>query len=294
MRTLEYLRELPEVFWPPCVVALCLVPLCSVLSVIVCLKRLAFIGQGISHAGFGGIGVAAVLGLVGTGLTASQTVAQFAVVVGFCAASAVVVGVLSGRGRPGGGAGTGGPAGGADTAIGIVLVASMALGAVLVHVSSSNFAWESFLFGYLLGKGWADVWVALSASAGVLGALWWARRPLLFWAFDEPSAEAFGVRARGVRVGLMILLALATVTTMKLAGVVMASALLVLPGATALLMSARLGAVMWASVGVALVGVVGGLVLSFEANWPPGPAIVTVLTVEYLAARVVSGVRGGA
>src|SRR5204862_2720586 len=71
-------------FWPPIVTGLAVAALCALLSVLVVLKRLAFIGQGISHAAFGGIGVAGVLGLVGAALTPAQSAGQFFVVLTFC------------------------------------------------------------------------------------------------------------------------------------------------------------------------------------------------------------------
>jgi ABC-type Mn2+/Zn2+ transport system permease subunit len=290
MRTIQFLREYPDLFWPPCIAATALALLCSWLSVIVVLKRLAFIGQGISHAGFGGIGVAAVLGLAAVSLTPAQSAMQFGVVVGFCVAAALAVGLLSGGAH--GGASRGGHTH-EDTAIGIVLVVSMAAGAVLVQKYSPRFQWESFLFGYLFNTGWADAVVALATACAVLLTLGVIRRPLTFWAFDEGAAESLGVRTRAIRATLMVLLALATVTAMRLAGVVMASALLILPGACALKLSRRSGRVLVLSVLIAGGGVLAGLVLSFESDWPPGPSIVAVLTVLFGASAGVGKLRRG-
>ncbi|XVJ59923.1 MAG: metal ABC transporter permease [Tepidisphaera sp.] len=293
MRTLEFLRDYPSVFWPPVLGAVCLALLCAWLSVLVVLKRLAFIGQGISHAGFGGIGLAAVLGLASTAAASTPmgAVAQFGVVLAFCVAASLLVGFLStpeGSSRRGGAAGGGGGTH-EDTAIGIVLVASMALGSILVRRFAPTFRWEDFLFGYLMNTGWADAMVAAGVTALTLASLWWARRPITFWAFDEPAAEAFGVRSRWVRIIIMTMLALATVTAMRLAGVVLASALLILPGAIALKLSVRSGAVLIISLIAALAGVLGGIVLGFELSWPPGPSIVAVLTALFAAASLGRG-----
>jgi len=122
----------------------------------------------------------------------------------------------------------------------------------------------------------------------VFATLWWWRRPMLFQAFDEPSAMAWGVNARAMQFVLMLLLALVTVTAMKLAGVVLATAMLVLPGATALKMASTWMRVAWCALAVALFGVVAGVIVSFEADWPPGPAIVLVLTVTFAVTVVVS------
>src|SRR5205814_526571 len=122
------------------------------------------------------------------------------------------------------------------------------------------------------------------------------RRPLIFWAFDEAAAPAFGVHAPRMKFLLIVLLTLAIVTTMKLAGVILATAVLVLPGNAALNLSDRMGTVLGLSVATGLVGVVAGLMLCFQTDLPPGPCIVTVLVLIFAAARLVPalGARGAA
>lgn len=278
MNTITYLTdpELRSLYWPSVITGLALAAMCSALSVVVVLKRLAFVGQGISHAAFGGIGVAAMvasLAGVAMGQSAGVTLAQYAIIFAFCAAAAIFVGVVSRRGGVE-----------ADTAIGIVLVASMAAGSILVFAARSTIKWESFLFGTILNVGWLDAAVAWMMAAVVTGALVAMRRPLVFWAFDENAAKAWGVRTTWVQVAVMVMLALATVTAMKLAGVVLATALLVLPGAVALRLSRRLWRVLGMAVAASMVGVIGGVVVSFEQDWPPGASIVLVLTALFALA----------
>lgn len=268
MKTWDYLFNpiYGDMYWAPIVTGLAVAALCSLLSVLVVLKRLAFIGQGISHAAFGGIGVAGVLGLVGAAMTPGQSAGQFVVVLAFCLAAGLLIGWLSDRG------GTE-----ADTAIGIVLVAAMAVGAILILRARTNVSLESFLFGDILAVSWADAAIGWAVALGVLVTLWAVRRPLVFWAFDPTVARALGVSDRAMNVLLMILLSLATVTAMKLAGVVLATAMLVLPGALALRVSRRSSVVLVLASVAALLGVLGGIVLSFELNWPTGASIVVVL-----------------
>lgn len=280
--TIRYLTDpaLAPLFRPGVAVGLGIAIMCSALSVFVVLKRLSFIGQGISHAAFGGIGVAVALASL-LGFSAAGEIPLLLVVAAFCLVAAWAVATLGDRRTTS-----------ADTAIGIVLVASMALGAILLPMFQGGAgaarprSMESVLFGSIAGVGWADARLAWAVAAAILVALWAARRPLLFWAFDEPAAEAFGVRGSRVRLLLMVLLTLAIVASMKLAGVVLATALLVLPGAAALHLSDRLRPVLALSLALGLLGVLGGLVLSFESNWPTGPSIVAVLTGLYAAARI--------
>jgi ABC-type Mn2+/Zn2+ transport system permease subunit len=288
VKTWEYLTDpdLAGLYWPGILTGLAVGLMCAVLSVLVVLKRMSFIGQGISHAAFGGVGVSALL-TVAVGAAPGGPV-QFWIVLAFCLAAAVMIAWLSDR-----------QSAGADTAIGIVLVASMAVGAILIHEAWKVHAtrmpsWESVLFGSILAVDQAGQWTACGVAGGTLGLLWWFRRPMLFWAFDEPTAAAFGVPSRRMKVLLVVLLTLAIVTGMKLVGVVLATALLVLPGATALLISDRLWTVVAASAVCGVAGVAGGLVLSFERDWPSGPSVVAVLTGLYAGAGLVRAARRSA
>lgn len=297
MRTIEYLttEALAPLYWPSVVAGLAIALLSGVLSVLVVLKRLAFVGQGVSHAAFGGVGLAFILGITGVAAgNASpsrvlfQELGLFAIVLIFCIAAALGIAGLSRshRTRP-------------DTAIGIVLVGAMAIGFLLIQLDAQLAARarsagldpgppppgiESVLFGSFLTMGWLDAAIAWSVASIIIIALAIARRPMLFWAFDEPAALSFGVRTDRIRTLLLILLALAIVTTMRLAGVILATAMLVLPGAIALRLGVRMWTVLGWSLVASVVGVLGGLVLSFELDLQPGPSIVAVMIAGFAAA----------
>lgn len=289
----ESLAMLTDLYLYATLAGLAVVLTCGVLSVFVVVKRLGFVGQGISHSAFGGVGVAALL--AAHGIAVPGSIAEFGVIVAFCVAAALgMAAVADKRTVP------------TDTAIGLFLVASMAAGAILVQVSRGVAiangrapdvrSWESILFGSILLAGPTDAVVGWVCAALVLGLVWWQRRKLLFWAFDEDSARAFGVPTGAAKVLLMIVLSLAVVTAMKLVGVVLATAMLVLPGATALKLTDRL----WWSVGLScaagVLGLLGGLVLSLWMDWSPGPSVVVVMTGLFAAAMLaerLAGVRGG-
>lgn len=275
--------------WPlllrPGLIGAALCVMCGVLSVPVVLKRLSFAGQGISHSAFGGIGVAAVVavlfssgaGVVGVG---QGGLLEFAIVLVFCIGAALLMGVVGDR-----------KATHEDTGIGMLLVAAMALGGLLVEVARqialakgmapSSQTWESVLFGSVMVSGDRDVWLAWIVALVVVAGAWWWRRPLLFWTLDEQAAPVFGVRAAVMRSLLMVLLAVSVVTSMKLAGVVPATALLVLPGAIALRLSRSLVPVLLLAVVCAVGGLVVALLLAVSLNVQPGPALVLVLTAVY-------------
>lgn len=287
MRTLDYLTG-PDagLFLPAVAAGAAIALICGVLGVFVVLRRLAFIGHGVSHAAFGGVGVAAVLGFTAPGATG--TLGYLLIVGGFCLAAALAIGLVSARTKLS-----------EDTAIGVTLVASIALGALLLHLHArrggpaAGATLEASLFGSVLSVAPSDALAAWVIALAIGAMLALARRGLVFWAFDEPAAEAFGVATLRARLILLALLAVAVVAAMKLAGVLLATALLVLPAAAALRLSERLGVVFALSAGIGVLGVLGGLVVSFETDGPPGPCIALVLVALLVLAGVAGGVARG-
>ncbi len=267
---------------------------CSLLSVVVVLKRMAFIGQGISHAGFGGLGVAMVLGVT------AGSMAEYAVVLVFCLATAIGIGALVRSGKVE-----------VDTAIGVLLVFSMAFGVALVHLRLQleswqpyydwvggpmyTVPWEQLLFGSPLMAGKQGMWWSLGMSGGVLAVCALVFKELVYFAFDEPAARVSGVRSGLIYYLMLSMLALVVVVGMRLVGFLLVSALLMMPGATALMLSRRLGPVLVMSAGVGLIGCLGGMVLSLRVGQlSPGASIVLVLFVLFLTGGLVSRLRGAA
>lgn len=266
--------------------------LCSLLSVVVVLKRMAFVGHGVSHAGFGGIGTAILLGLSGW--------SQDLLIMVFCLATGIGVGVMSRRRRleP-------------DSAIGILLVVAMAWGVFMTDLwREIRFAdwyvqwfgqqgtppsWELMLFGSLFSVSAADMWMAIGATLAVLaiGAAFF--KEILFFTFDEKASQVFGVRSTFIYYLLLVLLCVTIVLSIRLAGLLLVSALLVIPGATGLMVSRRLWVVMVASWVCGMVGMVGGVLLSLEVGRiSSGPCIVGVLGAVFLLAwgvRRLGGLR---
>jgi ABC-type Mn2+/Zn2+ transport system permease subunit len=105
---------------------------------------------------------------------------------------------------------------------------------------------------------------------------------LIFWAFDEPVADAFGINSKRLTNVFMVMLALAVVMAMQVAGVVLAAAMLVLPGAAALNLSAKLRSVFIFSLVISLVGAGIGLLIGIQGEYPIGPMVVLVQSVIYL------------
>ncbi len=273
------------------IVGIALGTVCSLLSVVVVLKRMAFIGEGIAHAGFGGMGTALVLGVTGS-MGGLGTWKSDLVVLAFCLATAFGIGALSRRRHVE-----------SDSAIGILLVASMAWGILLIDLYPhlQRVDWyvrlvgagrpapnvEDLLFGSLTNVGPHDVWLALGASAAILVALAAFAKEIIFYTFEETVSQVFGVRTRMIHYLILGLLSVAIVLTVRLAGIVLVSALLVIPGATANLLSRRLARVLLYSWLVGMIGIVGGLAVSSEVGTiSTGPCIALVLCLLFGLALV--------
>jgi ABC-type Mn2+/Zn2+ transport system permease subunit len=284
--------ELLHLFRHAFIAGIALATVCSLLSVVVVTKRMAFIGEGIAHAGFGGLGTALFLGLTGGGLTAGGTWKTDLVVLTFCLATALAIGMLTRRRHveP-------------DSAIGIMLVAAMAWGVLMIdlHRNLQGQEWymrlfgsqprafntESLLFGALTNVGPYDAWLAVGAAVIILLLMAALFKEIVFYAFDETVSQVFGVPTRLIHYLVLTLLSVTIVLTVRLAGIVLVSALLVIPGATANLLSRRLGRVLICAWLVGIVGVIGGLGVSLAVgNLSTGPCIVAVLCVLFAAALV--------
>lgn len=244
--------------------------MCSVLSVFVVLRRMAFIGQGISHAAFGGFGAAVLAQAL---LPAMESaLARDMIVACFCVATALVIGCLSRRGKLS-----------EDTAIGIAMVAAMAIGVLLMDLRAT---WKggyipplhAVLFGDIMFVTTREIWTVWIMAVLIAAAVAAVFKELVFFAFDEEAARAFGVRTDLLYYGLLVCLGLAVVAAMKSVGVILAGALLVLPGASARLWSIRVGRVAIISAVVGMGGLTVGFVLSLGLkSFSAGPLIVLTL-----------------
>jgi ABC-type Mn2+/Zn2+ transport system permease subunit len=258
---------------------------CSLLSVVIVLKRMAFIGQGISHAGFGGVGTAALLGLGGAAYQWEQDL----IVLGFCLVTAVVIGAMSRSRRME-----------SDTAIGIMLAGTMAWGVLAQNlriawqdwpayrawVGAPGYSppWEAIMFGSLLNVGEGGMWASVAMAAVVVLVCGLVFKELVFYAFDEGVSRVFGVRTQVMHYLLLVMLCGVVVVSIRLVGLILVSALLIMPGATALMLSRRMSGVLVVAVTVGLVGTVGGLGLSLGVGTlSPGASIVAVLFVLFMA-----------
>lgn len=239
---------------------------CAVLSFFVVLKRMSFVGVGLSHAALGGVALGVVMGV--PPLLAAAV---------FTTMVAWVIGWMRGRSEVS-----------EDTAIGVFFPTAMALGVVLISISPEyRQDLMAYLFGNILSVQRAEVLPLAALSAVSLGLVGWWFKELLFLGVDEEAAQAVGVPARPLRFLLLTVLAVTIVASVRLVGIVLVSAFLVIPAATGQAVARSLGQMLAVAVASAVASVVLGLWLSWLWDLPSGAAIVLVSAVLFFGALLV-------
>jgi manganese/iron transport system permease protein/iron/zinc/copper transport system permease protein len=182
--------------------------LCGFIGVYVVLRRMSYIGHGLSHAIFGGAVLSYVWNVnffIGGGL-------------GAVFAGMLIHGISHRRWV------------GADAAIGVVTTSSFALGVAIISTHRSftrNI--EAALFGNILGITQIDVWIVVLISLIVFCALFAIRRPLLFATFDPEVASAYGVSTGKIDLFFIMLLAVTVLASTQILGVTLVAAAMVIP-----------------------------------------------------------------
>lgn len=242
--------------------------ICGVLGSFVVLKGLAFIGDALAHASFGGVALAFVLG-------ANIYLGAFV----FAIATALGIGAISRRGRVS-----------SDTAIGVLFSGTFALGILII---SRVDRYTTDLFGYLFGDVLSittrDLWTIGVLGLVVLALVAIFYRQLLFVAFDPTVAAASGIPTRALEYLLLALLGVTIVTAVQAVGIVMVVALLVTPSATASLFTRRFHHMIFASVVAGTLSALLGIYLSYYLDVASGAAIILVATALFFVSLALTG-----
>jgi ABC-type Mn2+/Zn2+ transport system permease subunit len=244
------------------------VPL-GLLGTWIVLRGLAFFAHAVGVATFPGL-------VVGTGV---PVIGPFLGALGAAAAFAGSVSVLERDERVRGGAVTG-----------LVLSTSMALGAVLlVSAFATKVPVEGALFGSLLAVGDLDVARAAAVAAIAAASLLVMGPRLAAGTFDRSWAAPAGGRPTAIDAALLALTALTVVVALPVIGSLLVSGMLVVPAATARLLSRGTGAMLAWSVGLTAASLVGGLLVSHALDTPPGGAAAALAGAGFAVAYAVEG-----
>lgn len=225
---------------------------CALLSCWLVLIGWSLMGDAVSHAVLPGVALAYIVG---------APFAIGAVIFGFLAVG--LIGAIRDTSRVK-----------EDAAIGIVFTTLFALGLVLISVTPSQTDLNHIIFGNLLGVSWSDLTQILILAAIVLAVLLVKRRDLTLFAFDPTHAHAIGLNPRVLGALLLGLLALTAVVALQAVGVVLVVAMLIIPGATAYLLTDRFSRMLVIAPAISVVCAVVGLYLSYHLDTASGGMVV--------------------
>lgn len=242
---------------------------CALLSVFLVLKGWALMGDAMSHAVFPGIVLAWIAGIP---LAIGAFVAGL-----FCA---VATGYLDDNSRIK-----------RDTLMGIVFSGMFGAGLVLYVSIQSEIHLDHILFGDMLGVSLGDIVQTAVIALGIaliIGLKW---KDLLLHAFDPHQAKASGLNTTLLHYGLLCMIALTIVATLKSVGIILSISLLIAPGAIAILMTRRFAQALLLATAISVATSFLGVYLSFFIDSAPAPTIVVLFSLLFVITFIYSTLR---
>ncbi|MFN8150098.1 MAG: metal ABC transporter permease [Solirubrobacterales bacterium] len=242
-----------------------LAPLAGLLGAQIVLRRLAFFTHSVGAAAFPGLVIAGPAGI-------PPAIAALGVGGGFAA----LLERLSKRA----GVAT-------DAATALLLVLALAVGIVLASdVFESGAGVDAALFGSLLGIGAGELRFTAAALAVALVAALLFRDTWIASGFDAAGSRALGLRAASADLALVVTIAIAVVASLDAVGSLLVAAIFVVPAATVRLFARSVPRLELGAAALALAEGVGGLLLAYELDAPPGAAIAVLGGVVFAVAAV--------
>lgn len=233
-------------------------------------RRLSLIGDGMGHVALAGVAIGLVTG------TAPVLTALVAALV-----AAVVIELLRTRGRTNG-----------DVALAVIFYGGIAGGVVIISKSPDGTPANlmKYLFGSILTTQRSDLYL-FAGLALLIAVTTWVLRPRLFAvANDEEYARAVGIPVLPLNIVLAVLTATTVVVAMRVVGLLLISALMIVPNAASQLVARSFSSGLRWAIGFGLVSSVGGVALSYPLNTPSGGTIVLLAVGLFVATAVVTGV----
>ena len=226
--------------------------LCPMIGSNVVTRRLAFMGDALTHTVLPGLVLGYIVG-----------VNPLLVAIPTCVVTAIFIGYLSKR--------TGLSE---DTSIGIIMVGLFSLGLIMISVhGGSNIDLEGLLLGELLGVSNQDLLIIFTICIITLTVLFFFHKELVFNSFDPEGALVIGLPSKSLDYLVLILIALAVVASIQAVGVVLMLAMLVIPSATAYLIARSFGSMMFMGSVIGVFVAICGLYLSYFMDLPSGPSM---------------------
>ncbi|MFL6117358.1 MAG: metal ABC transporter permease, partial [Catenulispora sp.] len=230
-------------------------------------RRLALMGDGLGHVALTGVGL---------GLITKTSPVWGAVLV--AVAGSVAVELIRERAKASG-----------DVALAMLFYGGLAGGSMLISLSGGNANLNSYLFGSILSTSTGDLWAIAALAVGVLLVTLGLRRALFAVCQDEEFARVAGLPVRALNLLLAVTTAVTVTVGMRVVGVLMVSALMVVPVAAAQQLTRAFAATMSAAMAIGVGAAVSGVTMSYYADTPPGASIVLIAIGVFLLASICAG-----
>ena len=241
---------------------------CGIVGTYIVSRRMVFLCGGITHASFGGLGIAFYLGLnpiLGASI--------------FAILSALGIEWASDRGRMR-----------EDSAIGIIWSIGMAIGALFMSITPGYTSGDlaSYMFGSIITVTQQDIiLLAIITTLCVMGAIFFSR-PIMYIAFDRSFSTSQGIATRLISYVMSMVVAITIVLAIRIMGIVLLLSLFTIPVVVANSFTKSYTAItFWASI-IGVLGAVVGLIVSYNWEVPPGVSIIFSLTIALFGAKLLS------
>jgi len=238
---------------------------CSMIGLFLVLKRYSLFGDALSHVAFGGIALGFFLNVypIWTALAVSVS-------------TALGITKLRKSTKISG-----------DAAIAVLLSSGFAMGVLLIS-ASHGFTIDlfSFLFGSILLTSIQDALLIVAVSCGVIVTLIAIRKSLIHFTFDEEQAKVHGIPVEKLNYLFVALAAVTVIATMRLVGILLISALIVLPNITSIMMGKGFKKTMMISIFLSVSAVIAGITISYYFNLAPAGTIVMLMVAMFVGTLI--------
>lgn len=241
---------------------------CGIVGTYIVARRMVFLCGGITHASFGGLGIALYAGMnpIGGAMI-------------FAILSAMGIEWASDKGKIR-----------EDSAIGIIWSIGMAIGALFMSLTPGYTSGDlaSYMFGSIITVTSQDITtLGIFTLFCVVGTiLWW--RPVMYLAFDRDFSTSQGIASHIASYLLTIIVAITIVLAIRIMGIVLLLSLFTIPAVTANTITKSYAKITLLAAIIAVVGSVGGLIVSYNWEIPPGTCIIFILTIALIAVKLLS------
>ncbi len=238
---------------------------CGFIGTYIVTRRIVFISGGISHASFGGVGIAHYFGF-----NPILGAAAFAVL------SAIGIEAFPGKSTLR-----------KDTKIGIMWSFGMAVGIMFIYITPGYAAnLMTYLFGNILTVSAFDLYLMAGLTLIIVLFFLLLFREILFIAFDEEYSRTQGLPVSFINYTLISLTALTIVINIRVVGIILVISLLTIPQATANLLSKNFKTIIFYSIGFGFLSSISGLFLSYQLKIPSGASIIFFSILIFLLTRL--------